>query len=467
MNKKCKTIVWLLVMVLICVFPFSTPLAADDDVSIYINGSRLEINDGKPQVIGAGTTMVPFRAIFEALGFSVSYTENDGVISVWATSLKRDTVIGLKTGDKNLYQCTYNQYVTDRSNLNAALAEMPEAPFVDDTDRTLIPLRAVSESIGASVVWDGETNSVWISDSNNEQVATMNTVENNYTFNECLEKYKNRKCIAVCSDVAIGLRKDGTVICQYDEDDCNLSGCDNWTGIISVDCGYHFVVGLKSNGRVVAVGDNKYGQCNVSDWSDIVSIAVGSYHVIGLKSDGTVVAAGRDTEGQCSLTDIGESYKICGIWAGYRNTVLKLYMNSTTGDVTNNTYVFTYGTEAGATSYSLDQESFLALQSDGSIVAGENGKYTYEDFDIEYATDWKNKSKVLCTCDIVACMDDNGFVYTLNTDIDTTSWSDIVDIAGDTILLGVRSDGTIEYAASASPLGLRPCRNWTNIGFPE
>ncbi|MEH6996676.1 chromosome condensation regulator, partial [Neobacillus drentensis] len=27
--------------------------------------------------------------------------------------------------------------------------------------------------------------------------------------------------------------------------------------------------GLKSDGTVVAVGDNEYGQCDVSDWSGI------------------------------------------------------------------------------------------------------------------------------------------------------------------------------------------------------
>ena len=58
---------------------------------------------------------------------------------------------------------------------------------------------------------------------------------------------------------------------------------------------YH-TVGLKSDGTVVAVGDNASGQCNVTGWMDSVQVAAGRYHTVGLKSDGTVVAAGPEIE---------------------------------------------------------------------------------------------------------------------------------------------------------------------------
>ena len=37
----------------------------------------------------------------------------------------------------------------------------------------------------------------------------------------------------------------------------------------TIAAGYRHTVGLKSNGTVTAVGDNKYGQCDVSDWRGI------------------------------------------------------------------------------------------------------------------------------------------------------------------------------------------------------
>ena len=69
-----------------------------------------------------------------------------------------------------------------------------------------------------------------------------------------------------------------------------------------MSAGSTHTVGLKSDGTVVAVGNNDYGQCNVSDWTDIVALSAGSKYTIGLKSDGTVVAAGNNDSGQCDVS---------------------------------------------------------------------------------------------------------------------------------------------------------------------
>lgn len=39
-------------------------------------------------------------------------------------------------------------------------------------------------------------------------------------------------------------------------------------------------VGLKSDGTVLAVGNNEYGQCNTSDWTYIVSVCANRNAVI-------------------------------------------------------------------------------------------------------------------------------------------------------------------------------------------
>jgi alpha-tubulin suppressor-like RCC1 family protein len=69
-----------------------------------------------------------------------------------------------------------------------------------------------------------------------------------------------------------------------------------------VAAGYYNTVGLRSDGTVVAVGNNVYGQCDVGNWTSIEQIASGTGHTIGLETDGTVVAAGRDDYGQ---SDVG------------------------------------------------------------------------------------------------------------------------------------------------------------------
>ena len=63
-----------------------------------------------------------------------------------------------------------------------------------------------------------------------------------------------------------------------------------------VAAGFCQTVGLTSDGTVVAVGWNDFGQCEVGSWTDIVQITVGHVHAVGLKTDGTVVAMGAETE---------------------------------------------------------------------------------------------------------------------------------------------------------------------------
>ena len=63
-----------------------------------------------------------------------------------------------------------------------------------------------------------------------------------------------------------------------------------------VAAGWGHTVGLKADGTVVAVGDNRYGQCDIGGWTGITQVAAGSHHTVGLKSDGTVAAVGLETE---------------------------------------------------------------------------------------------------------------------------------------------------------------------------
>jgi alpha-tubulin suppressor-like RCC1 family protein len=69
-----------------------------------------------------------------------------------------------------------------------------------------------------------------------------------------------------------------------------------------VSAGEFHCVGLKSDGTVLATGDNTYGQCNVSSWQGIKQVSGGGYHTVGLESDGTVVAVGRNDSGQCNVS---------------------------------------------------------------------------------------------------------------------------------------------------------------------
>ena len=49
--------------------------------------------------------------------------------------------------------------------------------------------------------------------------------------------------------------------------ECDVAG---WRDIVAVSAGSSHTVGLKSDGTVLAVGDNEYGQCDAAGWPDIL-----------------------------------------------------------------------------------------------------------------------------------------------------------------------------------------------------
>ena len=65
-----------------------------------------------------------------------------------------------------------------------------------------------------------------------------------------------------------------------------------------VSAGCYHTVGLKTDGTVVGVGYNNYGELNVDSWTDIVQVSAGGgVHTVGLKANGTVVAVGYNYYG--------------------------------------------------------------------------------------------------------------------------------------------------------------------------
>lgn len=129
---------------------------------------------------------------------------------------------------------------------------------------------------------------------------------------------KNSTTIGTGNLHTVGLKKDGTLEAYGDNKygQCNVS---NWRDMAAVSAGENHTVGLSKNGTVVAVGDNEYDQCSVSGWKDIVAISAGNQHTVGLKSDGTVVAVGRNRVGECDVYDLKE---IVAISAGGNNTTV-------------------------------------------------------------------------------------------------------------------------------------------------
>ena len=101
-----------------------------------------------------------------------------------------------------------------------------------------------------------------------------------------------------------------------------------FSNIIAISAGAGHTVGLKSDGTVVAVGSNAYGQCDVEDWTDIVAISAGGDYTVGLKTDGTVVAVSKEYQKDPKL-DVENWSGIVAISASTKHHTLGLKSDGT------------------------------------------------------------------------------------------------------------------------------------------
>ncbi len=113
-----------------------------DKIKIMLNGKQLEF-DVEPMLINS-RTMVPMRVIFEALGAEVGW---DGRTQT-ATGETEDTRIEITIGQ---------DYLLKNGNIVVL-----DSPAVVISGRTLVPVRAIAESLDCKVEWYGETRVVEI-----------------------------------------------------------------------------------------------------------------------------------------------------------------------------------------------------------------------------------------------------------------------------------------------------------------
>ena len=123
----------------------------------------------------------------------------------------------------------------------------------------------------------------------------------------------------------VALKSDGTVVAWGDNGSGETTVPDGLSGVTAIAAGKadwigSHTVALKSNGTVVAWGNNNYGQTTVpAGLSNVTAIAAGGYHTVALKSDGTVVAWGDNKYGQTTVPD-GLS-GVTAIAAGFFHTL--------------------------------------------------------------------------------------------------------------------------------------------------
>lgn len=122
--------------------PSRSEFTAQPVIRVVVNG-EVQTYDTVPY-IEAGRTIVPLRGIFEALGSEVVWDQRTQTV----TAFKGETIIQLQIGSK------VAQVNSQRVTL--------DAPARNKNGRTMMPLRFISEAMGAVVEWDAQSRTVFV-----------------------------------------------------------------------------------------------------------------------------------------------------------------------------------------------------------------------------------------------------------------------------------------------------------------
>src|SRR5262245_29844132 len=101
-------------------------------------------------------------------------------------------------------------------------------------------------------------------------------------------------------------RSDGSLVAWGDNYNyqCNIPALPAGLSYVEVTAGGSHTVARRSDGSVVAWGDNGSSQCNVPALPpglSYVEVAAGGRYTVARRSDGSVVAWGTNTYGQCNV----------------------------------------------------------------------------------------------------------------------------------------------------------------------
>ena len=138
--KNIKTFIILVMVLMLGIVPMHT--TAQQDIKIVVDGVNIKCDQAP--IIENGRTLVPFRAISEALDAKVSWNEQTKEV----TACKDNDTVSLKIGNK----CITKNNVKTETDVAAKIVN----------GRTMVPVRAISNCLNAKVDWDESTRTVII-----------------------------------------------------------------------------------------------------------------------------------------------------------------------------------------------------------------------------------------------------------------------------------------------------------------
>lgn len=178
--KKLIGFILALVMSIGCL---GTAYATDLRVSVMVNGETVNFTDTKPFIDENGRTLVPLRAVADAMNLTVEWDETNKKVSFSGSfEIGNGASYGNYLGKGNCCLTDYEVVFTIDSNTYTANfsgaddngtpvgsgryeGEMDTAPIIRD-NRTYAPIRYLAEEFGYAIVWDQTTLTAWVSNEN-------------------------------------------------------------------------------------------------------------------------------------------------------------------------------------------------------------------------------------------------------------------------------------------------------------
>jgi len=293
---------------------------------------------------------------------------------------------------------------------------------------------------------------------------------------ERIAKYKG--CIAATSsNRTIGVKTDGTVVAVGNNKGYSDEGlCDvqTWKNVVSVYTNFGITVGLKADNTIIVISKDKYDNYDYYDnkkvfnWQDIIDVAKGESYLVGLRSDGNLVGSceympNNKYEYEHRKRRLGGITSILG-----EDFVAINFSDKTFYGLKEDGTIISFFTEREKTKWTniVAIDDWLALKADGTVVPIDSSvQNSYSEC---FFNDWRDIVAIAAGgSHVVGLKADGKVVATGKNDDDqcnTSGWRDIVAIAaGYSHTVGVKADGTV-VAVGDNKYGQCDVSNWRNIG---
>lgn len=134
--KRGSLLLILFISALVLSLPSAVP-AGENETRVFVNGNI--VTSDVPAIIIDGTTMLPFRAILNSLGVG-----SDQI--VWK---QESQCVQVRNDGTFIFLAVGN----NAALVNQTMVTLNVAPFIYK-GRVLVPVRFISQSLGAQVYWD-------------------------------------------------------------------------------------------------------------------------------------------------------------------------------------------------------------------------------------------------------------------------------------------------------------------------